>query len=599
MQQHRPKIKAGGAPRTPGVSPVPAMFSPSPGLACAAIVLATFLAYANSIGGEFVFDDTVIIQGNTTIQGLDGSHLKEIFGGHYWKAVERQGGLYRPVVMLTYAINYAVDGEDPTGYHLFNVVLHALNGILIFFLLEELFSRRPLSFLSALLFVLHPIRTEGVASIVGRAESLSAFFILAAWWAYVRQRKEGGARWLTLSLVSFFLAVLSKESAFSFIALLPLTDFLLGGGKIGGLRPALIRYVPYAAVLAFTLALRVKILGGVMPLYINPSSNPLVNAGGWSRFLTATWVFGRYLWLMIFPLQLSADYSFNEIHLVTGLLSWRALVSLAALVLLLVGTVISARRAPFFFFCSFVFFSSFVLTSNWLRPIGTIMAERLLYFPSLGFTCALAFLLCEGFERARWRTIARVGSLVLILGYAVRTLDRNFDWKDHYALFGSAVRTSPNSSLVQANYASILLNVKNDARGAIEHALEAIRILPEDPAAHYTLGEAYMRVGERERAAEAFQAVAQLAPRTSGGVSALRRLASIREAQGDTSAAISDNERLLEWRPADTSSYLALARLYGKVGRWDRVKESLEKARQLAPRDPAVIQAWQKFSRGS
>jgi tetratricopeptide (TPR) repeat protein len=595
MQQHRPKIKAGGASRTPGVSPVPAIFSPSSGLACAAIVFAAFLAYANSIGGEFVFDDTVIIQGNKIIQGLDGAHLKEIFGGHYWKAVERQGGLYRPVVMLTYAVNYAVDGEDPTGYHLFNVVVHALNGILLFFLIEELVSRRPLSFLSALLFILHPIRTEGVASIVGRAESLSAFFILAGWWAYVRQRKEGGPRWLALSLASFLLAVLCKESAFSFIALLPLADFLLGGGKMGGLRPALLRYLPYAAILAFTLALRVKILGGVMPLYINPSSNPLVNADGWSRFLTATWVFGRYLWLLIFPLQLSADYSFNEIELVSGLLSWRALVSLSVLVLLLLGTLISARRAPFLFFCGFVFFSSFVLTSNWLRPIGTIMAERLLYFPSLGFTCAVAFLLCEGFVRARWRTLARAGAPVLILGYAVRTLDRNFDWKDHYALFGSAVRASPNSSLAQANYASILLNMKNDARGAIEHALKAVKILPEDPAAYFTLGEAYMRTGELERAAGAFQAVAKLAPRTSGGVSALRRLANIREGQGETSAAISDNEKILEWRPADIASYLALARLYGKVGRWDRVKENLDKARQLAPRDPAVIQAWQKF----
>ena len=169
-------------------------------------------------------------------------------------------------------------------------------------MLEELFSRRPLSFLGALLFVLHPIRTEGVASIVGRAESLSAFFILSGWWAYVRQRKDGGAGWLGLSAVLFLLAILSKESAFSFVALLPLTDFLLGGGRIGGLRPALIRYLPYVGgSLAFTFALRVKILGGFMPLYINTSSNPLVNAGGWSRFLTATWVFGRYLWLLIFP----------------------------------------------------------------------------------------------------------------------------------------------------------------------------------------------------------------------------------------------------------------------------------------------------------
>src|SRR5262249_31367829 len=160
-------------------------------------------------------------------------------------------------------------------------------------------------------------------------------------------------------------------------------------------------YLPFGAVLVFTLGLRVKILGGVMPLYINPSSNPLVNAGGWSRFLTATWVFARYLWLLVFPYHLSADYSFNEIQLVTSLFARRALVSLTLLVLLLLGTVISARRSPFLFFCGFVFFSSFALTSNWLHPIGTIMAERLLYFPSLGFTCALAFLLCEGLQRPR------------------------------------------------------------------------------------------------------------------------------------------------------------------------------------------------------
>ena len=597
MQQRKPKIKAGRASRAPSVL-VSATFAPSPRLACAAIVLATFLAYVNSLGGEFVFDDTVIIQGNTSIQGLDPAHLKEIFGGHYWKAVEKQGGLYRPIVMLSYAINYALGGEDPVGYHLFNVILHALNGILVFLVLEELFSRRPLSFLSAVLFVLHPIRTEGVASIVGRAESLSAFFILLGWWAYIRQRKKGGPHWLALSAAFFLLAVLSKESAFSFIALLPLTDFLLGGGRLGGFRPALVRYLPHIAVLAFTITLRARILGGLMPLYINPSSNPLVDADGWSRFLTATWVFARYLWLLIFPHNLSADYSFNEIQLVTGLFSGRALVSLAALILFVLGTVISARRSPFLFCCGFVFLSSFVLTSNWLRPIGTIMAERLLYFPSLGFTCALAYLVCEGLERPQWRTAAQIGSLLLILGYGVRTLDRNFDWKDHYRLFGSAVQASPNSSLVQANYAAILLNVKNQPRGAIEHALKAIEILPADPSAHFTLAEAYLRLGDQERAAVAFQAVVRLAPRTSGGVSALRSLASIREAQGETKSAISENQKIIEWRAADISSYLALARLYGKVGRSDRVRETLEKARQLAPQNPAVIQAWQKFSRG-
>ena len=114
-------------------------------IACAAL-----LVYANSIGGQFVFDDTVIIQGNKSIQGLGPAQLKEIFGGHYWKVVESQGGLYRPVVMLSYAFNNALGGENPAGYHLLNILIHTANGILLFLILELLFARRAFSFLSSL-----------------------------------------------------------------------------------------------------------------------------------------------------------------------------------------------------------------------------------------------------------------------------------------------------------------------------------------------------------------------------------------------------------------------------------------------------------------
>jgi tetratricopeptide (TPR) repeat protein len=568
----------------------------------AAIILLSILAllaYANSVNGRFVFDDTVIIQGNDVIHGLDAAHLKEIFGQHYWKAVESKGGLYRPVVMLSYAVDYALNGEDPSGYHVMNILIHALNGILVFFLLEELFARRMLSLLTALFFVLHPIRTEAVASIVGRAESLSACFVLVAWLLYIRHCKTGRIRWLGLSAAVFVLAVLSKESALAFVALLPATDFILGSGKLREIflkRAVLGRYLAFVLAVALVLLLRYWVLGGLAPLYVNPRSNPLAAAPAWTRFLTATNVFGRYLGLLLWPMNLSADYSYNQIPLVTSIISWSAAIPLALLLLLVAGLFVSARRYPVLFFSGLVFFLSFILTSNWIRPIGTIMAERLMYFPALGFNCAVAFLLCAGLSMPRWKTVSTVTAVILLAGYSFRTIDRNPDWRDHYRLFRSAVAASPDSYLSQSNYAAVLLNEKNDPRCAILHARKALEIVPEDPAAHFTLAQASRRLGDLPGAAEAFRAVVRLAPRTTGGADALRAQAEVEEAMGSFSLARASYEKLHEWRPQDVAAGLALSRVYLRLGEREKAKETLEQCQKQAPDSPAVKQAWRELA---
>ena len=532
----------------------------------AGLCVAALAVYANSLGGAFVFDDTVIVQGNSSIQALDLAHLREIFGGHYWKAVESRGGLYRPVVMLSYAVNHALGGERPWGYHLVNVLIHAANGVLVFFLVDALLGRRLVSILAALLFVLHPIRTEGVASIVGRAESLSTLFVLAAWLLYARGRAAA------LSVAAFVLAMLTKDSTFAFVLLLPLTDLLLGRLSPRGARAALLRYLPYAAALAAVLALRYRVLGGFAPLYVNPSSNPLADAGAWPRFLTATHVFARYLWLLVFPLDLSADYSFNQIPVVTSVLSLRALVPLAVLAGTVAAIVLAARRAPFLSFCGAMFFATFLLTSNWLRPIGTIMAERLMYLPSLGFTCALAYALARGLEQPRWRETALSAAVLLAGAYAWRTIDRNRDWRDHYALFRSAAAASPQSSLARGNYAAVLLGERGDVRGAIEHARAAVEIYPADPAAHFTLGEAYRRAGDHEPAVRSYEEAARRAPRTRGAADALRGAIASYEALGRTRDASAAAERLVEWRPADAAARETRARLYESAGETERAR---------------------------
>ncbi len=577
------------APRSANDSPK--VFGFSRISAAAVLALVAFFFYVNSVEGKFVFDDTVIIRDNESIRGLDAAHLKEIFGQHYWKSVETSGGLYRPLVSLSYALNHAMGGNSPTGYHLLNVLFHVINGVLVFFVMEALFSRRALSFLTALFFILHPIRTEAVASIVGRAESLSAVFALAAWFFYIRHRQLGQFMWLWLSAAGFVLAVLSKESAYAFLALVPLTDYILQIGKPHQPywnRMIFLRYAPFALATILTLGLRYWILGGLAPLYINPGSNPLGQVTAWPRFLTATHVFGRYLSLLIWPVNLSADYSYNQIPVLTTISSLPALIPVLMLLCILGGLAVSARRQPILFFSGIVFFSTFILTSNWIRPIGTIMGERLMYFPALGFNCAVAYLLCSGLSMARWRTLASVLIGVILVGYGFLTLDRNRDWRDHYSLFGSAVRVSPESYLVQSNYATIILNEKKDAAGAVMHARKALQIKPQDPASYYTLGQALHRLGDLPAAVEALQTVARLAPRTSGAAEALAEEAGIEETRGNYAQARDRYETLRDWQPSNISVQLALARVYARLGETARAREYVEHCLKLAPNDPAV-----------
>ena len=359
------------------------------------------------------------------------------------------------------------------------------------------------------------------------------------------------------------------------------------------------RYAAFAAAAASILALRYWVLGGLAPLYVNPRMNPMAEAPAWPRFLTATNVFGRYLGLLFWPMNLSADYSYNQIPLVTDILSRQAVIPLALLLLLLAGLVISARRYPVLFLSGMAFLVSFILTSNWIRPIGTIMAERLMYFPALGFNCAAAFLLCAGLSMPRWKTAATVAAVLLLAGYGFRTIDRNPDWRDHYRLFHSAVQTSPNSHLAQANYAGILLNEKNDLRGAVLHARKALEIVPEDPAANFTLAQASRRLGDLPSAAAAFRAVVRLAPRTTGGADALRAQAEIEEAMGSFALARASYEQLRAWQPQDVAAGLALSRVYLKLGERGKAEETLGQCRRLAPDSPAIRQALSELANAS
>jgi tetratricopeptide (TPR) repeat protein len=411
------------------------------------VCLLAAAAYLNTVGNAFVYDDAHVITGNRYVRGLD--QIPKIFGTNYWHDYGRSN-LYRPVTIATLALNHAVGGLDPAGYHVVNIALHALASWLVWALARRILPGLAAPLVAGLVFAVHPIHAEAVAPAFGRSEILAAAGVLAALVLHAdRYRRGPWAPWgpRALGALAFAAAALSKESAFLLLPLLLLLDAARRE------RPwrRLGDYAGYVVAAALVFAARSAVLsGGADPVQFG--DNPLIAATARERIMTAVVVLGRYLGLLVWPGRLSVDYSYRQIPTVTRPQDPAFLLSAGLLLALLLAGVLCLRRRPHIAFAILFFFAAFASTANVLFPIGTIMAERLAYLPSVS-VCLLAgagisALGPRGTRRGRLGTAALAFLAVGLLG--ARTVDRNRDWRNDRTLFESAARVSPESFKVHA-----------------------------------------------------------------------------------------------------------------------------------------------------
>jgi len=428
------------------------------GLLLAAIVL----VYGNTLMNQFAMDDELYILRNPQV--TDPS-LHRLFSPNPVSAV------FRPVAFATLALNWAIGGAEPFGYHLLNLLLHAGATWLLYILLQELLGDFPegktVAFAAALLYAVHPIHTEAVAWVVGRAELLAAGFLFAGWILHLRDRTVA-------SLACFALAVLSKESAVAFFPLVLLGDYVIGKWK------PRTHYAMAAGLTLLYLGFLWKVEGGRFgPAEISTFDNPLANLpAGW-RILNASRVTWKYVALQIYPAVLSCDYSFNQIPVYRD---WRHTLPAAVAAAAVGGAWIWAlrRRQAGWALAGGLYFAGFAATANILVPTGTIMGERLAYLPSAGFCLLLAL----GWEWLRQRKEILAWGLLaaIVLALSVRTVVRNRDWKDTYALYSSAVRAVPNDAKMHSNLAGQYF-ARNQLDLAAREYQIALRINPDSPDA--------------------------------------------------------------------------------------------------------------------
>jgi tetratricopeptide (TPR) repeat protein len=460
-----------------------------------ALVLA---AYSNSFQAGLVFDNAPGISRDARIQTATPHNLRLILTGEYWNG-HAATGLYRPLTTFSYLVNYAVfgNGTNPAGYRLVNLALHGVNVSLVYLLGMLVLGVPAPAFALAALWGLHPLLTESVTNVVGRADLLAAFGVLAGSLCYVKSATALGRRkllWIAAMVAAQTVGLFSKENAAVLPGIMLLYDLTWSP------RAAWRGRVPAYAALALPFA-AFFYLRGALPLHAlaRIGDNPLITAGFWTARLTAFKVIGKYVWLFVWPARLSADYSFNAVPL----FGWHPAVcedlkALLALALCLGAALLAVgwyrTRQPLFFFLALA------PTSNLAILIGSIMAERFVYLPSIGLAGrVVAAIRALGPLVSRQRLPAMrtawIALGVVCLACAVRTYARNFDWLDERSIWTSAVDACPESAKVRYNLGNALAALPGRLPDAMAEYRAAVRIEPNYAEAHANLGLALVNSG--------------------------------------------------------------------------------------------------------
>lgn len=599
------------------------------------ICLCSFLAYANSLGGEFVFDDTDQIVENQNIRSWD--NFGKAFTTHVWAFRQRPGTLnappplpyYRPLFTVMLTAEYHLFGLWPQGWHLVSLLLHILCAVGVFYVILLMSGGRFVAIIAALIFAVHPVHAESVSWISGMTDPLFGVFVLASFYLYLqtRQSSEGASRRaLVLSLLMFVLATFAKETALSLVLLVFGYELAASPGpRIRGVLNAAKRAAPYAAVALIYLLPRYLVLGELM--WKNPQApdRPLAYT-----LLTLPFVVCSYLAHLLWPVGLSVTYN---THFVTTATSPSFFLPAAALGLcaaaLLYYRKSVGREA----------WHALLLLFVPLLPVlnlGQVSREEYLIFDhylylsvaGVGYLVAIGISRLGAFEPSVKQTsiawsrrpaLAVAVFAMIVLGLTAAAARENKPWADSYSLWSNVARVRPAYWAAYYNEGLALLDAKrfDEARSALERATalkpdesnvldalgraydgmgdssnavtsfkRAIQIDDEMFESFNNLGTVYLNSGDNVRAEEQFSAALRLMP---GAIAPRFNLGICYKRQGRYLDATREFERIVESSEADAGVYYELGSAYEHIGRRTAAAENYR--RGLATAGPNSLQA--------
>jgi tetratricopeptide (TPR) repeat protein len=483
------------------------------------LVVVSLLVYGNTLNNGYALDDVAVVTKNAYVQkGVAG--IPELLYTPYLRGFKMpatdtiaSNDLYRPLPLVTFALEKQLFDNSAAIAHLINILLFAACVCVLFTFLLRLMgdSRTMVAFVACLLFAVHPIHTEVVANVKSRDELLCFFFAFSAPVLYSRYA-VGGKTWeLVAGTLIYFLSLLSKETSFTFLAIVPLVFFFYQNGHK---RRSI--YVSLTTVIGCVvfLVLRYAVLGAYNASHtdIEFIDNPLTGATSQGRYATALLVLGHYLKLLILPYPLISDYTYNTIPFVTFGNAW-VLLSIGIYLGLLATAVYRLKRyrKDIVAFGILFFLITIALFSNLLFLVGSIMAERFLFFPSAGLCIVAAAMLSriKGKHIAGMPTGALATVIVVCIAFSGIAIGRNPEWKDNMTLFGTDVQKAPQNARLWHSLGFEKTTTEAEQNPAQQAALiaegiadiqKALAIYPRYANAHNTLAGLYIRTQQYDSA---------------------------------------------------------------------------------------------------
>ena len=482
------------------------------------LILLAFLPYVNALANAFVYDDRQQILENPYVHSF--RYLGRIFGSTVWTFEGAQGvtNYYRPLMTFAYLLAYKIFGLLPFGFHLMSLVLHAAVVLLVFAVTERLFHDRLISLITSGLFALHPIHTESVSWIAGITDLELSFFFLLTFLLYLHlgdTGRQSGRSWLPymLLVLTYSLALLSKEQALVLPALAIVYEHFYRPGEVGSqFQDKWRRYLPLCLVAASYIAFRRFALGGFAPAIWRPNMS-------WSGVvLNAISLTGGYLGKLIWPVRLTAFYVFHESrsiadpHVLAGL---TCLIVCAGLFVWLWRT---ARPLSFALLWMGATLGP-VLNARWMP--AQVFAERYLYLPSVGFCWLIGWAVAKLWRevrsgspsaaRALLRQAIAITLAVVACLYAIRTVERNRDWRDDEVLYRKTLEAQPDAQVIRTNL-GVIYSERGDWADAEREWTLALGPGRPSPVTLSNLGLVRIKQKRYSEAADLFDQAIRLRP---------------------------------------------------------------------------------------
>lgn len=469
----------------------------------------TGITYGNSLPNGLFFDDEELIYKNEYVKHL--AFFPRYFTENMISGAGKVSNMYRPILLTSFALDYAIWKGNPLGFHLTNILLHATNGIFIFFLILRLFKNRYLAFLTSLFFVVHPANSEAVIYASGRTDPLVVFFSLLTFHFFLQfiQKKESAFFLYFFSFGAFLLALLTKETA----VILPFLLFLLSITSEQNFRKKFMHFfiflIPFFLSVFLYILLRLTVFnfGNTLNFY---STSNIYSQNIMVRFFTFTYVFFEYMSLLFFPKDLIVARS---VPLVTSFFSPSVLLFLFLVFFLFFLSVKYWHKEKLFFF-SLCFFFLAILPVSGIIPINNIITEHYLYFPSLSFFLFVSFVIVSLFHSLHSLTKQYIFISVLgfiFLSLSIRTIIRTSDWRDPITFYTRGLAQSPWHIPMRHNLA-MAYSEKGEYTRAIVEYKKIIEEADVYPNTHHNLANVYRQIGKYQDAEEEYRKAIALDP---------------------------------------------------------------------------------------